>query len=119
MSRALGFLLDQTSVADSCELDCCYPDKTDWICSKELFLNRPTSFFALLTFTFHDPLVDGGLEGRLKRLRTLIKVDFENSKPTGVVRWGCPLRGHWRGGEGGGGRNSRTGGPGGEAAFRM
>ena len=30
-----------------------YPDNTDWNCYKELFLNRFTSFFALLIFPFH------------------------------------------------------------------
>lgn len=35
----------------------------------------------LLTFLFHPPL-GGGLEGRLKHLRTLIKVDFKKSRPT-------------------------------------
>jgi hypothetical protein len=38
--------------ADSCELNCWYPDNTDWIHSKELFLNMSTPF-ALLTFPFH------------------------------------------------------------------
>jgi hypothetical protein len=39
---------------DLCELNCGYPDNADWICCyAELFLNRHTSVFALLTFPFH------------------------------------------------------------------
>jgi hypothetical protein len=34
--------------------DCWYPDKPDLICSKEIFLNRSTSSFALLTSPFHS-----------------------------------------------------------------
>jgi len=68
--------------ADSCELNCLYPENADWIHRKELFLNRSTSSFALLTFSFPLPLVSGGLEGRLRHLRTVIKVGFEKYKPT-------------------------------------
>jgi hypothetical protein len=39
--------------------------------------------FCPLNLSFPLPLVGGGLEGRLKHLRTLTKVGFENSKPTG------------------------------------
>ena len=40
------FLLDLAATADSCELNL-YPE--NWICSKEIFLNRSTSSFALVT----------------------------------------------------------------------
>lgn len=36
--------------ADLCELNRWYPNNRDWNCPKELFLNRCTSSFALLTF---------------------------------------------------------------------
>jgi hypothetical protein len=49
--------------------------------SKELFLNRFTSSFALLTFPFYY-LWCGGLEEKLKHLSTLIKEGFEKYKPT-------------------------------------
>jgi hypothetical protein len=42
------------TTADPCDLNCCYPDNEDWNNSKELFLNRFTSSFALLTFPFHN-----------------------------------------------------------------
>jgi hypothetical protein len=42
--------VDWVTAADVNELNCCYLDNTDWICSKGLFLNRSTSFFAVLTF---------------------------------------------------------------------
>jgi hypothetical protein len=64
--------------ADSCELYCWCPDNADWICSKELFLNR--FFFALLIFPSHY-LWCGGLEGTLKHLRT-----------TTLELWGCQLQ---------------------------
>jgi hypothetical protein len=35
-----------------------------------------------ITLSFPLPLMGGGLEGKLKSLRTLIKVGFEKSKPT-------------------------------------
>jgi hypothetical protein len=46
------------------------PDNTEGSCSKEPFLNRSTSLHIL---SFPLPLVGGGLEGRLKHLRTIIK----------------------------------------------
>jgi hypothetical protein len=46
--------VEQATAADSCELNCWFPDNIDWICSKELFLNRSTFSFALLTFPFHS-----------------------------------------------------------------
>jgi hypothetical protein len=39
-------------------------------------------FLYPINLSFLLPLVGGGLEGRLKHLRTLIKVGFEKSKPT-------------------------------------
>ena len=45
---------DQAMAADLCELNCWYPDNADWIHHKELFLNRSTSSFALLTLAFHS-----------------------------------------------------------------
>jgi hypothetical protein len=45
--------VDQATTADSCELNCWYPDNADWIFSKEIFLNRSIFFFALLIFPFH------------------------------------------------------------------
>jgi hypothetical protein len=64
-------------------LDCRYPDNKDWYHLKGLLLNRSISNpLVLLTILFPLPLVDG-LEGRLKHLRTLIRVGFEKkSKPT-------------------------------------
>jgi hypothetical protein len=44
---------NQAAATDSGELSCWHPDNTNWNCSKELFLNRFTSSFALLTFPFH------------------------------------------------------------------
>jgi hypothetical protein len=52
-SNWIVFLLDWVAYGVSCELNCWYPDNTDWNCSKELFLNRSTSPFALSTFPFH------------------------------------------------------------------
>lgn len=37
------------AAADLWELNCWYPDSIDWVHSKEPFLNRPISSFALLT----------------------------------------------------------------------
>ena len=74
--------VDQATTLDLCELNCWYPDNTDCICLKQLFLNRSTSSFVLLTIFFPPlPLVDGGLEGKLKHI-TCIKVGFEKHKPT-------------------------------------
>jgi len=46
----------------------------EWSCPKELLLNRPTT---PLTFFHITPV--GGLEGRLRHLRTLNKVGFEKN----------------------------------------
>jgi hypothetical protein len=69
--------VDWATAADLYELNCWYDVNTDWICPKELLLKRSTPSFPLLTFSFHYLwLVDGGLEGRLKCLSTLIKSRF-------------------------------------------
>lgn len=98
---ASRFLLNWATTTDSClvfanwtgllllicvwcfGLDCRYPDNKDWYHLKGLLLNRSISNpLVLLTILFPLPLVDG-LEGRLKHLRTLIRVGFEKkSKPT-------------------------------------
>lgn len=44
---------DRAVTADSCEPNCWYPDNADCTHSNALFLNRPTSSFALLTFPFY------------------------------------------------------------------
>jgi hypothetical protein len=54
----------------TCELSYWFLDNADGICTKEPFLNRSTSPHIL---SFLLPLVDGGLEGRSKHLRTIIK----------------------------------------------
>lgn len=45
--------VDRATAADLCELNCWLLDNIDWIHPKELFLNRSTFSFALLTFPFH------------------------------------------------------------------
>ena len=49
------------------------------IAPKQLLLNRSTTPLVLLTIFL--PTLVGGLEGRLKHLRTLNKIGFEKSKP--------------------------------------
>lgn len=53
----------------------------DWNHSRELFLNSSTT---LISFYFSLPLsvLAGGLEGRLRYPRTIIKVGLEKAKPT-------------------------------------
>jgi hypothetical protein len=51
------------AIADSCKLNCYCFGKEDWDCSKELFLNRSISSFALLTFPFHSLWWVMGKEG--------------------------------------------------------
>ena len=53
----------------TCELNCQFPDNTDGICSKEPFLNVPLPHI----LSFPLSLEGGGLKGRLKHLRTIIK----------------------------------------------
>jgi hypothetical protein len=70
---------------DTFELDCCYPDKQrleslQTTTSKQV----PIPLSYLPSFTLR--CLDGGLEGRLKHLRTLIKVGFEKSKAT-LLPW--------------------------------
>lgn len=82
MFGVLWFLLDQASATDSCWLFADWTgllisDNKDWNCSPKLLLNRfapprPVSHLILL------PLV-GGLTGKLKCLRILIKVSFEKN----------------------------------------
>ena len=50
---------------------------------QELFLNRPTSL--LCPVNLSSPSSGGGLEGRLKCVRNLIKVSFEKSKPEKLI----------------------------------
>ena len=45
--------VDWAEVDDLCEPNCWYPDNTDWIYPKELFLNKTTPSSTLLTFSFH------------------------------------------------------------------
>jgi hypothetical protein len=45
--------VDGVATDNSCELNCWHPDNADKICSKELFLNRSTPSFALLSFPFY------------------------------------------------------------------
>jgi len=47
-------VFDRAANADSCELNCWFPEKADGICSKEQFLNSSTSS-CILTFLFHSP----------------------------------------------------------------
>lgn len=57
-------------------LDCWYPDNEDQNHPKEQLLNRSTSPYHINNLS---PLISiSGLEGRWKRLRTLVKVGFEN-----------------------------------------
>jgi hypothetical protein len=60
-------------------------DNKDWNSSKEPFLEISTTLFPI-NLSLLLPLMVGGLEKRLKGLRTLIKVGFEKSKPTGPCR---------------------------------
>lgn len=82
-------LLDRATATDlrlvsQTELDCCcYPDIEDWNCTQGLFLNRLTFLFPMNVSFFSSTSSRCGLEGRLKPLRTLLKVYFEKSKPTG------------------------------------
>ena len=52
------------------ELNCWIPENAEGICSKEQFVNR---FTYPCIFCFPLPLVGGGLEGRLQRLRTIVE----------------------------------------------
>lgn len=45
--------VDWAPAAESCDLNCCYPDNKDGNCPKELLLNRPTPSFALLTLSLY------------------------------------------------------------------
>lgn len=45
--------VDRATAAESYELNCWYPDNTDWICHKELFQDRSTSSLAVLTLPLH------------------------------------------------------------------
>jgi hypothetical protein len=71
--------VDWATTGDSCELNCCYINNTDWIHPKKVFLNRSIFFFALLTFPFHYLW---WARRRLKHLSTLIKAGFEKYEPT-------------------------------------
>ena len=73
-----GVQIDRATAADSCELNCWYPDNADWIDSKELFLTRSSSSSALINLSFPLSLVGGGLEGRIMCLSNLIKLGFKN-----------------------------------------
>ena len=53
---------------------------------KELFLNSST-----IPISYYPPPMGNGLEGRLKHSRTLIKIGFEKSKPTGLLIQIVPL----------------------------
>lgn len=76
MKKSCFFLLIQATATDFClmfaiRLDCWY------LGNKELLLNRFTTPFFYKLLSSLPP--DGGLEGRLKQLRTLNKVDFEKN----------------------------------------
>jgi hypothetical protein len=78
VSSELCMWVDWATTADSCELNCWCPDSVDWNHPKELFPNRSTSFFALLTFPFHYLWCS---RKEVKHLSILIKVGFEKYKP--------------------------------------
>lgn len=67
--------VDWATDANSCELNCWYFDNTDLFYLQELYLNRSTYFFALLTFWFHYQLWMG-LNGD-KAFKYTYEVKFE------------------------------------------
>jgi hypothetical protein len=95
--KASWFPLDQTALVNSWTVFASGSSYHCWFMRTELqiswhwrlespLLNRSTSAFALLTFSLL--LVGGRLEWRLKHLRTLIKVSFENkTTPIGLYIW--------------------------------
>jgi len=71
--------VDRATTVDAGVLECGHPEFKDASLPKELFLNRSTSPFALLTLSAASE--HGALKGRSRHLGTLIKVGFEKSKP--------------------------------------
>jgi hypothetical protein len=58
----------------TCDLTCSIPEDTDGIFS---LISKQVHFPHVLSFPL--PLADGGLEGRLKHLRTSLKEGFEKN----------------------------------------
>jgi hypothetical protein len=73
--------VDPAATSDSYDLNCWIPNNVDVICSKEQFLNRPTSPESPASNNryFLVPVVGGGLEGWLKSLKTTIKIKAEKN----------------------------------------
>ena len=96
IGRALWFLLNQAAIAGVCKwIKLLLLIPVNWTAgiltmkigiAPRQFLNRSTSPFCPTNLSFPLPLVGGGLERRLKHLRTLIKVGFEKSKLT-MNKW--------------------------------
>jgi hypothetical protein len=61
------------------------PENKDWNGPPKLIRKGPLHP-CCSNLLYSLPLVDGGLEGRIKCIRTHIKVGFEKSKPT-ILSW--------------------------------
>jgi hypothetical protein len=98
IGKALLFLLDWMAIANLWRMFAsglsyhCWFVWTELLISWQWRLESPQRTISKqvhillcpIKLSFPLPLVSGGLEGRLEHLRTLIKVDFEKSKPTDV-----------------------------------
>ena len=70
--------VDPAAISNPCELNGSFPNNADWICSKEQFLNRPSSPYPN-NRSFLLSVVGDGLEVWLKHLKTTIKIKVEKT----------------------------------------